>query len=342
MGVKTNGNASNRIEWIDAAKGIGIIFVVLGHIWLIGPGPKYISSFHMPLFFFLSGYVFRFGRTHGIREFICDKMKHILVPYAWFSFITFGYWLLVERRLSGNRISPLSAFINIFTCQGADQYLPHNPALWFLPCLFLVEVMFYCVAWNRKKVYIPILLMLLSIVGYFISRFLPGSFPWSINVALIGVVFYGSGYILGSTGRASISSPTMIIVGLTGALILGLIISLKNTYVIMAACIFGDYFYFFSAAFLNILGILGGAFLLRNVACLVFLGRNSLVIFALHFPIKRIVMGLNGIFFNTSLEEIKASFLLSGLGTLITLLMLLPFIHIIRTRFSFMLGQNRS
>ena len=202
--------------------------------------------------------------------------------------------------------------------------------------------MFYGIARNRKKAYIPILLLLVSIVGYFISRFVQGSFPWGINVALTGVVFYGSGYVLGSTGKLSISSPKMIIAGLTGAFILGLLISLKNTYVIMAACIFGDYFYFFSAAFLNILGILGVAVLLRNSACLVFLGRNSLVIFALHFPIKRIVMGINGVFFHIPLEEIKASFVLSGLDTLITLLMLLPFIHIIRTRFSFMLGQNRS
>ena len=340
--MNTNVNADNRIEWIDAAKGIGIIFVVLGHIWLIGPGPKYISSFHMPLFFFLSGYVFKFGRYQGIRDLICDKVKHILVPYAWFSFITYGYWLLVERRLSGNGISPLNAFVNIFTCQGADQYLPHNPALWFLPCLFLVEVFFYGIARNRKKAYIPILLLLVSIAGYFISRFIPGSFPWVINVALIGVVFYGGGYVVGSTRKLSISSPKLIIIGLTGALILGLLISLKNTYVIMAACIFGDYFYFFSAAFLNILGILGVAVLLKNVAGLVFLGRNSLVIFALHFPIKRIVMGINGLFFNIPLEEIKASFLLSGLDTMITLLMLLPFIHIIRTRFSFILGQGRS
>ena len=88
--------------------------------------------------------------------------------------------------------------------------------------------------------------------------------------------------------------------------------------------------------------MLGVAVLLKNVAGLVFLGRNSLVIFALHFPIKRIVMGINGLFFNIPLEEIKASFLLSGLDTMITLLMLLPFIHIIRTRFSFILGQGRS
>ena len=48
---------SNRILWIDAAKGIGLLCVILGHL-----GVPYLSTlvytFHMPLFFFLSGIVF--------------------------------------------------------------------------------------------------------------------------------------------------------------------------------------------------------------------------------------------------------------------------------------------
>ena len=47
-----------RLEWIDKAKGIGIILVILGHT-ICPPNIKFwLYSFHMPLFFFLSGYVF--------------------------------------------------------------------------------------------------------------------------------------------------------------------------------------------------------------------------------------------------------------------------------------------
>ena len=63
---------SNRIKWIDACKGIGIIAVVLGHLaisynstgfyaeysTLLDALIRVIYSFHMPLFFVLSGYVF--------------------------------------------------------------------------------------------------------------------------------------------------------------------------------------------------------------------------------------------------------------------------------------------
>lgn len=335
-------NENNRVEWIDAAKGIGIIIVILGHIWLKGTGQKYISSFHMPLFFFLSGYVFSFGKYRDIKQLLWTNINKILIPYAWFSFFTYSYWVFFERHVSGNTISPMSAFINIFMCQGADKYLPHNPALWFLPCLFVVQLMFYYIAKNRKREYLPLSLVTISIMSYFITIFIPGHFPWSINVALTGVVFYGIGFVIKSYMKLSLISNRIILSVFVTAVTLGLVISLQNTYVMMAANLYGNFFYFYAAALLNILGIIAISFLLRKNNWLIYLGRNSLTIFALHFPIKRLVVGLSGIFFNITSEQIKASFLISSLDTIITIIILLPIIHLIRTHFTFILGTTRA
>jgi len=49
---------NKRIEWADTLKAIGIFFVVLGHNVLPAEMYKYIFSFHVPLFFFISGYLF--------------------------------------------------------------------------------------------------------------------------------------------------------------------------------------------------------------------------------------------------------------------------------------------
>ena len=46
----------NRLPYLDAAKGAGIILVVLGHIWETeSPATILIYSFHVPLFFLISG-----------------------------------------------------------------------------------------------------------------------------------------------------------------------------------------------------------------------------------------------------------------------------------------------
>lgn len=53
------GDVRERILWVDAAKGIGIAMVVFSHLTEPGQGSRtFVFSFHMPLFFFLSGVVF--------------------------------------------------------------------------------------------------------------------------------------------------------------------------------------------------------------------------------------------------------------------------------------------
>ena len=90
---------TKRLDWIDIAKGIGIILVVLGHtlvpqvretgfagfLWI------FIYNFHMPLFFFLSGYLFEKGLSHYTNKgkFILGKLQYLMLPYLIFS--TFAY-----------------------------------------------------------------------------------------------------------------------------------------------------------------------------------------------------------------------------------------------------------
>ena len=52
---------SHRIEYLDIAKGIGMILVYIGHCRIPGDNPlfQWIYSFHMPLFFFISGLLFK-------------------------------------------------------------------------------------------------------------------------------------------------------------------------------------------------------------------------------------------------------------------------------------------
>ena len=68
----------SRISWIDMAKGYGTILVIYAHL---GQGSlwTWMYSFHLPLFFFLSGYVF--STKHNFGNFILRKVKSIIVPY---------------------------------------------------------------------------------------------------------------------------------------------------------------------------------------------------------------------------------------------------------------------
>ena len=79
-------NVKNRIEWIDYSKGILIILVIAGHAipefdLHLDYLAHFIYSFHMPAFFILSGYLFRYKKDINTVEFAKKKAKQLLIPY---------------------------------------------------------------------------------------------------------------------------------------------------------------------------------------------------------------------------------------------------------------------
>ncbi|WP_195202481.1 acyltransferase family protein [Phocaeicola massiliensis] len=88
--IKTH--SLSRIDWIDIAKGIGIFLMVMGHTSIPKLGGHWIYSFHMPLFFFLSGFLFQSGK-YSWSQFIKRKVRTMVVPYFFFVVLN---WIVCE------------------------------------------------------------------------------------------------------------------------------------------------------------------------------------------------------------------------------------------------------
>lgn len=84
-----------RIAWIDIAKAIAIFFIVLGHQLPSGPLCGYLYSFHVPLFFFLSGLTFNTAKEP--KNFFPRKSKKNFDSVFYF-FIN-KHWILYNYEL---------------------------------------------------------------------------------------------------------------------------------------------------------------------------------------------------------------------------------------------------
>lgn len=83
-----------RENWIDWAKALGILLVVMGHSsYASSDVTRFIFVIHMPLFFFISGYLFK--TTRSWREISTSNIKTLLVPYIGFNIIGFFYYLAI-------------------------------------------------------------------------------------------------------------------------------------------------------------------------------------------------------------------------------------------------------
>lgn len=125
-----------RIEWIDTAKGIGMIFVQMGHTYFPDIIINWIYSFHMPLFFFLSGVTYR-GERYNFKEYFIRKIKSFLIPYLLFCIISILSSRILQA-LSGN----INLNIKDIVCSVLLNF-PQRP-YWFFICLFVSEMIYFC------------------------------------------------------------------------------------------------------------------------------------------------------------------------------------------------------
>ena len=138
---------AKRISYIDMAKGMGIILVVAGHTGFLSETVlTWVMSFHMPLFFILSGMLL--SHTHADRQnmstFLKKKARGILIPYFSFSALSILFSAILDNASFASYLP--NALVQTFTLYGIS-------VLWFLPALFLGETVFLLI---RKHASLPI------------------------------------------------------------------------------------------------------------------------------------------------------------------------------------------
>ena len=129
-----------RLVFLDIAKAICIILVVIGHyhpdnspewynvIW------KFIYSFHMPLFMFASGYIYiATKREHETyKGFIGKKVKRLMVPYLVTSFLIITLKLITQGNAYVANPVTLSSYAKMFYLPEAGYFLWFIWALWWM------------------------------------------------------------------------------------------------------------------------------------------------------------------------------------------------------------------
>jgi fucose 4-O-acetylase-like acetyltransferase len=126
---------SNRLTHLDVAKGIGIMLVVFGHNWIVldqkGELFNVIYSFHIPLFFFLSGIFF--NPNESLLSTMIAKADALLKPY----FVTLIPVAIITYLVSTRPI-PLQTML-WYIAYGSTIILRWEP-LWFMPNLFIISI----------------------------------------------------------------------------------------------------------------------------------------------------------------------------------------------------------
>lgn len=183
-------------DWVDAAKGLGIIFVVLGHaiadttpnVPIFGKIFQIIYSFHMPLFFFLSGFcgikALQKRQLHEKEAYILERFKRLMIPYFFVGICYIPIKLLMADYVT-KRVD-ISYIVLGFL--GGDN---PNSQLWTLYVLFLNAV-FLCVMSNAGKfsLHITFLLsLIMAVSSVFVDNAFLRNFMFETLFYILGALF---------------------------------------------------------------------------------------------------------------------------------------------------------
>lgn len=190
----------SRNTVLDVLKGIGIISMVMGHANMGGLFETYIAGFHMQLFFIVSGYLFRPEKYSTFYGYLKRKITSIIVPYFFFAALTVVSCEIINV-IRGERVYFWNQYL-LGILWGNQAIFPITGAIWFLQCIFWVEIGYYLIQRIKSKPTHSIVIA--TILGISVILNLKHiSLPFSLDSALSGIVFYHIGQLL-STHKSSV------------------------------------------------------------------------------------------------------------------------------------------
>ena len=279
-----------RTEWIDRAKGIGIILVVIGHSTqylytdkLAAAVTAVIYSFHMPLFFLLSGmYAESSLERRGTKEFLADKLRTIVYPYVVYSLFEGSY------RYALGKTTGFTDFVGLH--QIASFYYKPLYHYWFLYALAATFFIFAAAVAIFHRTGRPLAILSIVAVSVFM---LSGLMPHNIARQLAETFIYfvaGAHFsrVIGLT-KTPLGDPRADIAVALGTLfILGNVLYFSGLAPDAPRLIQSLGFSTIGIACTTVI-----AFALRDrsaaSACLAYLGRLSMAIYIFHIPPMAIV-----------------------------------------------------
>jgi fucose 4-O-acetylase-like acetyltransferase len=278
---------TNKISSISNLRGIGIFFVILGHANPERPLSWYIYSFHMPLFFIVSGYLLHGRESRGIKNHTVKAVKRYMIPYTIFFLLSFVsasvlFPLVFNKPLISSPFTFPDILKAYFYASAWLERIPlGNISLWYLPFAMITSIVFFLllkIVKNNSFILIGFAILICFIAPYYQSLFSSNRPILTINILLPALFFMISGYLFKKV-EDELNFP-MIITILIG--VVGLVLAFLNGYanissikspLYFTAALCSVYFYY---AILKT----------DRIRLLSYAGDNSLIFLGLHLIVQ--------------------------------------------------------
>lgn len=278
-----------RIHWVDQAKAIGLLIVMMIHAPIPEELAHYLRSFSMPRFFVIGGLFLSLHQPFW--EYVSGKFSRLIRPYLGFSVLTYLLWLgLQAYSPDPTSTNPLKPFLWILYGSGGGGMV-HNRPLWFLPCLFATLIVVYGLNKIPRPWIYPVLIVT-AVLGYGVMSITVGETrpPWSLDLLLTTATLAMAGVL---ARPFFLKSPPLEWPWILFLFSVSVSTAFSNVFVRLSAADVGNGLLFYVSALAGTLLTMDLAKRMPYNSFLSYIGRNTLPIYALHVPVYLIIDALS-------------------------------------------------
>lgn len=197
-----------NIVWLDYAKVLGIFLVIFGHclqrfpcwqeVYFVKSLWDYIYLFHMPLFFAISGYLFKNNvvNIQNVKHGWGKILKTILIPYLLYQFLFFPFALYSSHGFTDISIWE-KLLCGILMGDGYETLFSHYVCLpcWFIICIFHLRLFFLVVPINK---YTSVFITIFCIWFLIIRKHYDFDLYFCLDNTIMAIPYFLGGYYCGN------------------------------------------------------------------------------------------------------------------------------------------------
>ncbi len=238
---------NKRITYIDLFRATGIIAMIMGHINFGWHFDHLIHGFHMPMFFFVSGYFFkRIESSSTLLHKIGVRCKTLLMPYFLFAVLH----IVMNSLLNGH--FQFDSLRLLFFNTDLDG-IPIAGALWFLTSLFLADVIYMILDYILGYgIIMHCIILAVGLAGNVLGLYLPIRLPFGIDVSFVGMVFMHIGRIIHQEYKKIVDLNVLLSLLFFA---FGCVLIIINPYVNLRQGQYGNVLVFWISSTLTIIGL---------------------------------------------------------------------------------------
>lgn len=211
--------STKRIIWIDIVKGCLLVFICCSHFGALPQSiallTKPTATYWVPLFFFLSGYLFH--GNNNFSEYIQKKSRTLLLPYIAFSLI----FIIIDWNTYISSVPQIKA--NLYSIFVAGTGSEKAPPLWFVIVLYIASIFSFPIINFAKTLKSKIITIFLLSIGAYIMSERDIKLPLMLHVLPSAIIYICIGQYVKAFTDMSSRKPSTYITTATLALTVGLI-----------------------------------------------------------------------------------------------------------------------